>query len=41
MTEAVLPEVETYFSHRKNTVAQLIATSPIVDLCLATARRPV
>ena len=37
--EAGQQEVETYVSHRQNTVAQFIATRPIKDLCLAAARR--
>ena len=41
MAEAGLQEVETYVSRRQNTVAQYIATKPIVDLCLAVDRRPV
>ena len=34
--EAGLQEVDTYLSLRKSTVAQFIATIPIMDLCLAT-----
>ena len=40
MAEAGLQEVETYVSRRQNTVAQFIATRPIMDLCLATEQRP-
>ena len=40
MAEAGLQEVETYISHHQNTVAQYIATRPIMDLCLAKKRRP-
>ena len=39
IVESRLQEVETYVSHRQNTVAQFIATRPIKDLCLAAARR--
>ena len=39
MAEAVFQEVETYVSHLQNTVAQFIATRPIMDLCLAAERR--
>ena len=35
VAEAGLQEVETYFSCRQNTVAQYIATRPIIDLYLA------
>ena len=41
MTEAGLQEVETYVSCRQNTVAQYIATRPIMDLFLVAKRRPV
>ena len=34
-----LQEVETYISCHQNTVVQYIATSPIIDLCLAEKRR--
>ena len=34
-----MQEVNTYVARRKNNVAQLIATRPIVDLCLAVVRR--
>ena len=40
MVEAGLQEVETYVSRRHNTMAQYIATRPIMDLCLAAKRRP-
>ena len=40
MTEVVLQEVETYIARRQNTVAQYIATRPIMDLCLTEVRRP-
>ena len=40
MAEAVFQEVKTYVSRRKNTVAQFIATRLIMDMCLATKRRP-
>ena len=32
--------METYASHHQNTVAQFIATRPIMDLCMAAERRP-
>ena len=38
MEEAGLQEVETYVFRLHNTVAQLIATRTIVDLCLAAER---
>ena len=41
MTEAVLQEVETYVSCIYKKVAHFIATRPIMDLCLASERRPV
>ena len=40
MTEAGLQESDTYVSRHQNTVAQYIATRPIMDLCLAAKRRP-
>ena len=40
MVEAGLQEVETYVSRCQNTVAQYIATSPIMDMCLSVNRRP-
>ena len=40
MAEVELQEVETYVSRRQNTVAQFIASRPIMDLCLAAERRP-
>ena len=39
MKEAGLQEVETYISRRHNTVANFIATMPIMDLCLEATRR--
>ena len=39
MEEEVLQEVDTYVSFRKNTVAQFIATMPIMDLCMSGYRR--
>ena len=39
MADAGLQEVETYVSHHQNTVAQYIATRPIMDLCLVANRR--
>ena len=35
-----LEEVETYILHRQNTIAQYIATRPILELCLAAEQRP-
>ena len=40
MSEAGLKEVDTYVSQHQNTVAQYIATMPIMDLCLAAKQRP-
>ena len=40
MAEAGLQKLYTYVSLYQNNVAQYIATRPIVDLCLATKRRP-
>ena len=40
MAEAVLQEVHTYVSRLQNTVAYVIATRPIMDLCMASERRP-
>ena len=40
MAEAGFQEMETYLSVGQNTVAQYIATIPIMDLCLAAKRRP-
>ena len=39
MEDAGLQEVESYVSHRQNTVAKFIATKPIIDLCLAAEWR--
>ena len=38
ITEVGLQEVDTYVSCLQNTVAQYIATRPIMDLCLAAKR---
>ena len=38
IVEELLQEVETYLYHLHNTVAQFIATRPIMDLCLAAER---
>ena len=35
-----LDEIGVYIARRQNTVAQNIATRPIMDLCLAAERRP-
>ena len=40
MEEAGLQEADTYVSRRQNTVAQYIATRPIMDLCPAEKRNP-
>ena len=40
MSEVGVQEVETHVARRKNTVTQFIATRPIMDLCMAAARRP-
>ena len=40
MVEAGLQELETYVYYHQNTVAQYIATMPIMGLCLAAKRRP-
>ena len=40
MTEVALQKVETHVYHRQNTVAQSIATRPIMDLCLEAERSP-
>ena len=40
LEEVVFQEVETYIDRRHNTVAQYIATRPIMDLCLTAVRRP-
>ena len=40
MAEVGLQDMETYVSGSQNTVAQYIATRPIMDLCLAAERRP-
>ena len=40
MAEAGLQELETYVSRHQNTVAQYIATTTIIDLCLAAKCRP-
>ena len=39
MMEAGLQEVDTYIYRCQNTVAQYIATMPIIDLCLAEKQR--
>ena len=40
LVEVVLQYVDTYVSLQQNTVAQFIATRPIMDLFLAEERRP-
>ena len=39
MDEAVLQEMDTHISRHQNTVTQFIATSPIINLCLAAYQR--
>ena len=39
MEEAGFEEMGAYFLKRQNTVAQYIATRPILDLCEETVRR--
>ena len=39
MVDPGLQEVDTYVSRLQNTVAKYIATSPIMDLCLAAKQR--
>ena len=38
MAEVVIQEVETYVVRCQNTVANFIATRPIMDLCMAEAQ---
>ena len=40
MLEAGFEEIRKYIMRRQNTVAQYIATQPILDLCEWSARRP-
>ena len=40
MVETGLRDVKTYIYHHQNTVAQFIATSLIIYLCMAVKRRP-
>ena len=40
MKEAVIFRIRTSILRRQNTVAQFIATRPILDLCEKAARRP-
>ena len=40
MVETVFEGIEKYIMRRENTVAQYIATQPILDLCEQSARRP-
>ena len=40
MMESVLQKVDKYVSRCHSTVAQFIATRPIMDLCMAVERRP-
>ena len=40
IVEQGLQEVETYVSRLQNTVAQYIATGPIMDLCMAEGQHP-
>ena len=39
MAEASMQELDNYVNRCQNTSAQFIATRPIMDMCLATARR--
>ena len=40
MAESGFQDVETYVSHRQNTVAQYIAARPIMDLCMVAKWKP-
>ena len=40
VSETGLQEVENYVSRLQNTAAQVIATMPIMDLCMVVKRRP-
>ena len=40
MVEAGFKGIDKYITRRQNTVAQYIATRPILDLCERSARRP-
>ena len=40
MEEAVFEEIGVYIKRRQNTVAQYIATRPILDLCERSVQRP-
>ena len=40
MAEAGFEEIRTYVTRRQNTIAQYIATRPILNLCKRSARRP-
>ena len=40
MVESGFEGIGTYITRRQNTVAQYIATQPILDLCERSARRP-
>ena len=39
MVEALLQEFDTYITRHHNTVAQYIATRPIMDMCLVAEQR--
>ena len=40
ITAVGLEEVDTYVLHLYNTIAQYIATRPILEICLAAERQP-
>ena len=40
MMSVGLEEVETCVLHRQNTIAQYIATRPILEICLTVEQRP-
>ena len=40
MEEAIFEDIGVYIQKRQNTVAQYIATRPIMDLCEQSVRRP-
>ena len=40
MDDSDVQEVDTSVAHCQNTATQIIVTSPIMDMCMATARSP-
>ena len=40
MQEAGLEMIETYITNHQKTISQYIATSPILELCMAVERHP-